>query len=409
MEKLKREIIKIAEKAKSASMELALLPSSVKNNALLKMADALIKGKPVILKANQKDISLAKKAGLSPALIDRLTLNDKRIESMADSLKAVASLDDPVGKTLDSWQRPNGLIIRKVSVPIGVIAIIYESRPNVTSDSIGLCLKSGNCAILRGGKESLNSNIAVFRILEKAAYECGIPKGSVNLIAVKDRAAIKIIVEMQGLIDLVMPRGGESLIKEITKFAKVPVIKHYKGVCHIYVDKAAGLKMAEEVCFNAKVERPGVCNAMEAMLVHKDVAKQFLPLMIKRFEGAGVKILGLKSTEAIDWSREYLDLILAVKVVENLNAAIKHINKYGSMHSDSIITEDKAAAKIFLETVDSSCVYVNTSTRFTDGVEFGFGAEIGISTEKLHARGPMGLKELTTYKYHIIGSGQVRK
>jgi glutamate-5-semialdehyde dehydrogenase len=262
---------------------------------------------------------------------------------------------------------------------------------------------------LRGGKEAINSNLAIFKVLEKTASMHGLPHGAINFIAVTDRSAIKIMAGLVGLVDLVMPRGGEALINEITEHAKIPVIKHYKGVCHIFVDKDADLKMAEEVCFNAKVERPGVCNAMETMLVHKDAAKQFLPLMIKRFEGAGVKILGLKSARGINWSTEYLDLILAVKIVDNLEAAIDHINKYGSMHSDSIITKDKDAARQFLQCVDSSCVYVNASTRFTDGGEFGFGAEIGISTEKLHARGPMALKELTTYKYHIVGNGQIRK
>lgn len=419
MSSLKEQIIKIAKLAKGASRKLAVIPRGIKDKALLKMADALITAKADILKANQKDIAFAKKAGLSFIMIGRLTLSDKCIKIMADSLRALAVLKDPVAEVLDSWQVPSGLIIRKVAVPIGLIAIIYESRPNVTSDCIGLCLKSGNCVILRGGKEALNSNLAIFKVLEKAAYECGIPKGSMNLITTKDKAAIKIIVEMAGLIDLVMPRGGESLINKITKFAKVPVIKHYKGVCHVYVDKFADLNMAQDISFNAKVQRPGVCNAMETLLVHKDVAGDFLPGAIKRFKDANVEIRGcaktkkivsgIKSAKETDWYAEYLDLILSVKVVGSLDEAVEHINKYGSMHSDSIITDDKASAKIFLEMIDSSCVYVNASTRFTDGGEFGLGAEIGISTDKLHARGPMALKELTTYKYHIIGNGQIRR
>ena len=406
---MKNRILKTAQNAKTASRKLALITRKTKDKALISMAGALIEGRSAILKANQKDLAAAKKFGLSMALIDRLRLDDKRIAAMADSLKAIAGLDEVIGSIIESWSVKNGLIIRKVSVPIGVIGIIYESRPNVTSDCAGLCLKSGNSVILRGGKEAFNSNTAIFKILEKTASNCGIPKGAINMIATTDRNAVKALLQLNNLIDLVMPRGGEGLIREVTRVSRIPVIKHYKGVCHVYVDKSADLKMAEEVCFNAKVQRPGVCNAMETMLVHKDVAKQFLPRMIKKFEGAGVKIRGLKSAEAIDWSTEYLDLILAVKIVDSLEAAVEHINKYGSMHSDAIIAKNPRAAQIFLDGVDSACVYTNASTRFTDGGEFGFGAEIGISTEKLHARGPMALKELTTYKYHIIGSGQIRK
>lgn len=398
-----------ARRAKAASRQLALFTSRQKDNALLAMAEALDANTGLILKANQKDIKAASDAKLSKALLDRLSLTDKRIKTMSDSLKATAGLDDPVGKIIDTFTRPNGLIIRKVRVPIGVVAIIYESRPNVTSDCAGLCLKSGNAVILRGGKEAINSNLAIFKILDNAAQKCGMPDGAINLISSTDRAAIKILVGLSGLVDLVMPRGGEGLINEVAKHAKVPVIKHYKGVCHVYVDKDADLRMAREICFNAKVQRPGVCNAMETMLAHKAIAKKFLPSMIKRFEAAGVQIRGLKPSKNIDWSMEYLDLILAVRVVDSLSEAIEHINKYGSMHSDSIITNNEAAARKFLEMIDSACVYVNASTRFTDGGEFGFGAEIGISTEKLHARGPMALEELTTYKYHIIGDGQVRR
>jgi len=419
MKDLRQQIVNTAKKAKDASRKLAIIPREAKDKVLILMAEALLKNKEMILSANQKDVALARKANLSLALIDRLTLNEKRIAAMASSIKAIAGLACPVNEIIDSWQVSSGLVIRKISVPIGVIAIIYESRPNVTSDCVALCLKSGNSLIMRGGKEALNSNSAIYNVLEKTAVKHGMPYGAINLITDTDRSAIRIIVEQAGLIDLVMPRGGEALINEITRFSKVPVIKHYKGICHVYVDKAADLKMAENISFNAKVQRPGVCNAMETLLVHKAIAKDFLPLMLKKFSEANVEIRGcaktkkiapgVKSVKESDWSTEYLDLILSVKVVDSLDDAITHINKYGSMHSDSIVTKDKDAARQFLNLVDSSCVYVNASTRFTDGAEFGFGAEIGISTEKLHARGPMALKELTTYKYHVVGNGQVRK
>lgn len=418
MGNLRHEILKAAQKAKEASRELALVSSRQKAQALEAMADGLNKNRDAVLNANQRDISAAKKANSSPAIIDRLTLTEKRLNLMAESLKAIARAEDPVGEMIDSWQRPNGLLIRKVRVPIGVIAIIYESRPNVTSDCIGLCLKSGNSVILRGGTEAINSNMAIFKILEKISADYKIPKGSMNLLAATGRPAIRILAGSNGLIDLIMPRGGEGLINEIMKFSKIPVIKHYKGVCHTYVDKNSDLGVARDVSFNAKVQRPGVCNAMETLLVHKDIAQKFLPAMIKRFKEAGVEIRGcaktkkiagdIKLAKEIDWHAEYLDLILSVRIVGSLEEAIRHINKYGSMHSDAVITQDKLAAKRFLEMVDSACVYVNSSTRFTDGGEFGFGAEIGISTEKLHARGPVALEELTTYKYHIIGSGQTR-
>lgn len=419
MKALRQKIAETAQKAKEASRKLALLSRSRKDEALLAMAAALDKNAKAIFSANQKDIAAARKNKLSSAMIDRLTVTEERLKSMSDSLKALAKLDDPVGEIIDAWQRPNGLLMRKMRVPIGVIAIIYESRPNVTSDCIGLCLKSGNAVILRGGKEAINSNLAIFRALKKAVADCGIPKAAINVIAATDRSAVKILGSLSGLIDLIMPRGGEGLINEVTRFSKIPLIKHYKGICHTYVDAGADPGLARKVCFNAKVQRPGVCNAMETLLVHKDIAAGFLPAMIKMFKEAGVEIRGcartkkivpdIKSAKEKDWSCEYLDLILSVKVVSDLEEAISHINKYGSMHSDAIITQDEKAASRFLQMVDSACVYVNSSTRFTDGGEFGFGAEIGISTEKLHARGPMALKELTTYKYHIIGSGQVRK
>ncbi len=318
-------------------------------------------------------------------------------------------------------KRPNGMQIRKIRVTIGVICVIYESRPNVTADCIALCLKSGNSLILRGGSEAINSNIAIFDALQKAASKMGLPKNSFNMIKTTDRKAVDIMLGLEGTIDLVIPRGGESLIKEVSKKSRIPVIKHYKGVCHVYVDEYADLNMAESISFNAKIQRPGVCNAMETLLVHKDVAARFLPSMAKRFVEAGVELRGCPLTRKIlrritvkpakesDWRTEYLDLILSVKVVNNLEEAIGHINKYGTSHSDAIVTENHGHAMKFLTEVDSSSVYVNASTRFTDGYEFGKGAEIGISTDKLHARGPVGVEELTTYKYVIFGNGQVRK
>jgi glutamate-5-semialdehyde dehydrogenase len=371
------------------------------------------------LKANKKDVLAAKAAGLSCALIDRLTLDDKRIASMAGSLLEIAKLKDPVGEDIRAWKIPNGLWIHKVRVPIGVVAIIYESRPNVTSDCIGLCLKSGNSVILRGGSESLNSNIVIFEILNKVAQKHGLPKGLINMVTTKDRRAVDVLLRLNEYIDLVMPRGGEGLIRRVVSLSRIPVIKHYKGICHVYVDEWADLNMALNICFNAKVQRPGVCNAMECMLVHRDVAARFLPSMARKFSEAGVEMRGCPMTKKIvkgaklakekDYYTEYLDLILSVKVVKDLEEAIKHVNHYGSHHSDTIVTENYENALKFLRQVDSACVYVNASTRFTDGNQFGLGAEIGISTDKLHARGPMALEELTTYKYMVFGNGQVRQ
>ena len=412
-----KSLIEIARGAKKASYELGLISSKVKDKALLVMAKALESQSGKILAGNKKDLSAAK--GLSPALVDRLTLNKDRIRSMALSLREIVSLKDPVGQIINSWERPNGLRIQKVRVPIGVTAIIYESRPNVTSDCIGLCLKSGNACILKGGKEAINTNRIIYRILEKAAIDSGIPRGAINFIDSTRREDALSLLSLSDYIDLVIPRGGEGLIRFVQDNSRIPVIKHYKGVCHVYVDRFADLKMAGEIAFNAKVQRPGVCNAMETLLVHKAIADKFLPGMIRRFREAKVEIRGcpktckivkgLKKAKEADWSTEYLDLILSVKVVESLEAAIEHINRYGSSHSDSIVTGNKVCANRFLDMVDSACVYANASTRFSDGYEFGFGAEIGISTDKLHARGPMALEELTTYKYKVFGSGQVRK
>jgi glutamate-5-semialdehyde dehydrogenase len=337
---------------------------------------------------------------------------------MADGLKEVAALTDPVGEILRMWRRPNGLLVGKMRIPIGVIGIIYESRPNVTADAAGLCLKSGNAVILRGGSEAINSNLAICKVLKEACAKEGIPEAAIQLIPTTDREAVLEMLKLEEYIDLIIPRGGESLIRSVVENSMIPVIKHYKGVCHIFVDRSAELKMAEDICFNAKVQRPGVCNAMETMLVHKAVAEDFLPIMGKRYNDAGVELRGCKETQRIlsyakpatedDWYAEYLDLILAVKVVNNINEAIAHIAKYGSLHTESIITRDYNNAQRFLREVNSSTVLINASTRFSDGFQLGLGAEIGISTTKIHAFGPMGLEELTTTKFIVYGDGQIR-
>jgi glutamate-5-semialdehyde dehydrogenase len=417
---LREELLKIAKLAQGASRKMANIPVDVKNAALNHMAEELLKSKDSIMNANKKDVTKAKAAKMSASLVDRLTLNEKRIRDMADSLKAIAGLDDPVGLELRSWRIDNGLDIHKVRVPIGVIVIIYESRPDVTADCIGLCFKSGNSVILRGGSESLHSNRAIYKALKAVLDRHNITEGAVSLITTPDRRAIDELLKLNAYIDLVMPRGGEGLINKVVKASRIPVIKHYKGICHVYVDDWADLNMAHKICFNAKVQRPGVCNAMECMLVHKDTAARFLPGMLKELSDAGVEIRGCAMTRKIarnikvkpatdkDYRTEYLDLILSVKVVASLDDAIDHVNNYGSHHSDSIVTENHNHALKFLKLVDSACVYANASTRFTDGGQFGMGAEIGISTDKLHARGPMALEELTTYKYMVFGSGQVR-
>jgi len=415
---LEREILKIAQKARSAVHTLSLLNTEVKNKTLKEIADILRKNKKYLIQENLKDIALAQEKNLSSAFIDRLRLNEKRIEEMAKSLEEIAELPDPVGEIMDIWKRPNGLIIAKMRVPIGVIGIIYESRPNVTSDCAGLCLKSGNSVILRGGSEAINSNLAIFRLIQKVIVKNKIPEGAIQIIPTTNRKAVELMLRMNKYIDLIIPRGGESLIKEVTEKSRIPVIKHYKGVCHIFVDEFADIDMAIKVCLNAKVQRPATCNAMETMLVHKNIAQEFLPKIAQELKRAGVKIKGCPRTKKIlkdielakekDFYTEWLDLVLSVKIVDSLEEAISHISKYGTQHSDAIITEDKKNAFRFLREVDSSAVYVNASTRLTDGYQFGLGAEMGISTDRLHCRGPMGLRELTIYKYVILGRGQIR-
>jgi len=415
-----QEIQQMAQSAKEAALRLALVSTDIKNEALQKMAGAILKNKDLLVEENTKDLEAGEKAGLSKALLDRLTLNEKRIQGMAQCLEDTAGLKDPNGEVLRSFTRPNGLVIEKVRTPIGVVGIIYESRPNVTSDCIGLCLKSGNAAILKGGKEAFYSNQAIFSVLKEALKDSGIPQEAIQLISSVDRAAVQILLKQSDTVDVIVPRGGEGLIRFVAENSLIPVVKHYKGVCHVFVSDAADLNMAHQICVNAKVQRPGVCNAMETMLVQKQAAIRFLPRVIDELIKKGVEIRGCETTAKIvnlpvtpatevDWSEEYLDLILSVKVVDSLQEAIDHINQYGSHHSDAIVTEDKEEAETFLRSVDSACVYVNASTRFTDGYEFGFGAEIGISTDKLHARGPMALEELTTYKYCIKGQGQIRE
>ncbi|MCX5668225.1 MAG: glutamate-5-semialdehyde dehydrogenase, partial [Candidatus Omnitrophica bacterium] len=395
----------LCQRAKAASRKMARLDPKVKTRALKSMAKALINNSSYMIAQNAKDIENAGKNNMPKALIDRLTLDEKRIKAMADSLTEISKLKDPVGQVLETRSRPNALLIKKVRVPIGVILVIYEARPNVTSDCVGLSLRSGNCVILRGGSDAINSNTAIFGVLNNEALKNKVPEGAITMIREADRSIVNALLAQEGLIDLVIPRGGESLIREVAGNSSIPVMKHYKGVCHTYVDEAADLKMAEKICFNAKVQRPGVCNAMETMLVNKKIAKKFLPSMIKRFKDAGVEIRGCGETIKIvsdvkkaneeDWYAEYLDLILSVRVVDGVGEAIEHIMKYGSYHSDAIVTKNKKTAKKFLNEVDSACVYVNASTRFTDGGQFGKGAEIGISTDKIHARGPVGAEELT--------------
>ncbi|MFO7555436.1 MAG: glutamate-5-semialdehyde dehydrogenase [Desulfobacterales bacterium] len=411
-------IVEMAKAARSAAMEMARCASNRKNAVLLGMADKIEEEASYIKKANQKDLARARKAGLSDAMIDRLTVSDGTINSMAKGLREVAGLNDPVGATSKAWLRPNGLEVTRMRIPLGVIGIIYESRPNVTIDAAGLCLKAGNAVILRGGSEALHSNQALAGIIGQVLGEYGLPEKAVQIVPVRDRKAVNILLSQEEFIDLIIPRGGEGLIRFVVAHSKIPVLKHYKGVCHVYVDESADLNMAEEICFNAKVQRPGVCNAMETMLLHRSIAQEFLPKMAKRLFEAGVEIRGCPETcqivpdaqnaQEADWPAEYLDLILAVRVVGDMDQAISHIATYGSKHTEAIVTRDYKRAKRFVREVDSSVVLINASTRFNDGGELGLGAEIGISTSKLHAFGPMGVEELTTTKFAVFGDGQIR-
>ena len=400
MSDLKGEILRLGQQAKKAALELAKLTPTDKNRILLAMADRIEAEGAEILEANARDVAAAEAKGLTAAMIDRLVLNPKRLAAMAEGVRKVAGLPDPVGEILDDWTRPNGLRIVKKRVPIGTIGIIYESRPNVTSDAAVLCFKSGNATILRGGSEAFHSNQAIAAAMSRGGVAAGMPEHAIQLIPFTDRESVRHLAEMDAYLDLIIPRGGKGLIETVVSLARMPVIKHYDGVCHTFVDASADLAMALEICLDAKCRKPSACNAMETLLVHEAVAGTFLPLVAEAMTSLGVELRGDEPTRAIlpqvgeateaDWTTEYLDLILAVKVVPGLDAAIDHINTFGSRHSDCIVTADEGHAERFLAEVDSATVYVNASTRFTDGEEFGFGAEIGISTDKLHARGPMG-------------------
>ena len=415
---LREHIHDMGHRALEASRRLAQLPADRKNAILLAMADGLVREEAVILAANEKDLAAGQGKGLSGAMIDRLTLNSKRIADMAQGVREVAALNDPVGEMLADWTRPNGLRITKVRVPIGVIGIIYESRPNVTADAAVLCLKSGNATLLRGGSEAFHSNMAIAAVLQSAGESSGLPPDSIQLIPFTDRESVQHMAEMDDYLDLIIPRGGKGLIETVVRLARMPVIKHYDGICHVYVDEAADLDMAVRIIVNSKCQKPGVCNAAETLLVHEAVAAVFYEKAVPALRAAGVQLRGdaalctqfpdiVPATEE-DWRTEYLDLILSARSVSSMDEALRHIAEYSSQHSDCIVTENAETAARFLNEVDSAAVFWNASTRFNDGGEFGFGCEIGISTDKLHARGPMALPELTSYKYLVRGSGQVR-
>jgi glutamate-5-semialdehyde dehydrogenase len=412
------QIGEIAKKAKNAATVLARLSSDAKDKVLLDMAEALTRQSRTLIAENAKDLEKAMQTGLSEAMIDRLTLKESTIEGIAKGLREVAALPDPVGKVTSMWRRPNGLLVGRMRIPLGVIGIIYESRPNVTVDAAALCLKSGNAVILRGGSEAIHSNIAIANVLQSVLRKGAIPADAIQVIPMTEREAVQEMLQQEEYIDLIIPRGGEDLIRAVVNESKIPVIKHYKGVCHLFVDLSADFDMAITICMNAKTQRPGVCNAMETLLVHQGIAARFLPMVARPLQNAGVILKGCGNTQKIlpgiekadedDWYREYLDLILSVRIVNDIHEAIAHIEKYGSLHTESIITNDYQNAQRFLHEVNSSTVLVNASTRFSDGFELGLGAEIGISTTKLHAFGPMGLEELTTTKFIIYGNGQVR-
>ena len=415
---IKTHVIQMAQNARQASNLLARTPTTVKDAVLLDMAETLLANAEMLILENRKDVEQAQTQGLSGAMIDRLTLKEATVRSMANSLREVAALSDPVGRVTSMWRRPNGLQVGRMRIPLGVIGFIYESRPNVTTDAAGLCLKSGNAVILRGGSEAILSNRAIADLLQACLKKAKLPEAAIQLVPFTDREAVNVLLEQEESIDLIIPRGGEELIRAVVRQSRIPVIKHYKGVCHVFVDASADPDMAVKIAMNAKVQRPGVCNAMETLLVHKDVAATFLPRIAEAYQAAGVTMKGCAKTceilpgiapaEEADWGWEYLDLILSVRVVKDLDEAIAHIERYGSLHTEAIITRDYANSQRFLNEVNSSTVLVNASTRFSDGFELGLGAEIGISTTKLHAFGPMGLEELTTTKFIIYGNGQIR-
>ncbi|OGP66181.1 MAG: glutamate-5-semialdehyde dehydrogenase [Deltaproteobacteria bacterium RBG_13_47_9] len=418
-EDLRAEVREMARKAKETSHWLATLSTGAKNRALLGMAEELERNQAYLIKENRKDLASGKKAQLSSAMMDRLRLTPALIGNMAEGLREVSRLPDPVGEVIGMRKRPNGLMVGRMRIPIGVIGIIYESRPNVTADAVGLCFKSGNSVILRGGSEAFHSNQAIGQILRKVLVKWGLSPEAIQVFDHTEKEAIQEMLQLEDEIDLIIPRGGEELIRFVMGHSKIPVIKHYKGVCHIFVDKTADLEMATQICLNAKVQKPAVCNSMETLLVHEKVAEQFLPKIADTFQKKGVELrgcpqtkkvlLGIKEARETDWFEEYLDLILSIRVVEGIDEAMKHIAQYGSLHTESIITSDYQNAQRFLREVNSSCVLVNASTRFNDGFELGLGAEIGISTTKLHAFGPMGLEELTTTKFIVYGEGQTRE
>lgn len=418
MSEIQTLIVKMATEAKKAAREVAKLSTTVKNDVLLKTAERIIEAREKLQEENEKDLIKAKEKGVTSAFMDRLRLSDKVIDSMAEGLRDVVALPDPVGEIPKMWKRPSGLTVGRVRIPLGVIGMIYESRPNVTIDAAGLCLKAGNAIILKGGSDALYSNLGLASILQEVLKEFSVPGEAVQVVSTTDRAAVTELLKREEEIDVIIPRGGEGLIRFVAEHSRIPVLKHYKGVCHVYVDKWADLNMAKEVCFNSKVQRPGVCNAMEGMLVHRDIADEFLPLMAESFRDADVELRGCERTCGLvpfakaatdeDWGKEFLDLVLAVKVVAGMDEAMGYIARYGSNHTDAIVTRDYARARRFLSEVDASLVIVNASTRFNDGGELGLGAEIGISTSKLHAYGPMGLEELTTTKFIAFGDGQIR-
>jgi len=415
---LKSEVKEMAKQAREVSLILAQLSTDTKNNALFEMADDLEKNQGFLIEGNKKDLSAGEQAHLSSAMMDRLRMTPAVIQAMAKGFREVAHLSDPVGEIIKMWRRPNGLTVGRMRIPIGVIGIIYESRPNVTADAAGLCLKSGNAIILRGGSEAFHSNQAIVHILQKGLSKAGVPEKAVQIFSRTEREAIEEMLQLEEEIDLIIPRGGEALIRFVATHSKIPVIKHYKGVCHIFVDETADQEMALKVCLNAKVQRPGVCNAMETLLVHERIAAGFLPKIAEALRKGGVELRGCPQTRKIlsgikeakeeDWHEEYLDLILSIRMVKGIEEAMKHIAAYGSLHTESILTSDYKNAQRFLREVGSSCVLVNASTRFNDGFELGLGAEMGISTSKLHAFGPMGLEELTTTKFIVYGEGQIR-